>query len=681
MQPEIIPFREFQRIQKLSIGNHLKWTLIADACRVNTLNAVKNAGSGHLGSSFSSMELVVWLYYQQMNIITEGIDSPNRDIYFSSKGHDVPGLYSVLFSLGILPEEKFVKLRRLGGLDGHPDVAINGIEANSGSLGMGISKAKGMAWAKQFLNQQGNIYVMTGDGEFQEGQNFEALQTCVQQHMNRLTVIMDHNKVQSDRPVEQIIALRNLPEKIRSFGWHVVEIDGHDFAEIEKAFTELKQITDKPKFIIAHTIKGKGVSFMEHPFAFRTGNGLYPWHAGAPDDQSFALAHTEILNRINIELQLFGFEPLSLTNMEKLKQTYKHIPLNALGEPISEAAIAKHSLKQNSEYVVEAFGKALVDQGEKRNDLVVIDADLSSDCRLRYFENRFPHRFIENGIAEQDMVSMAGGLARMGLLPVVNSFASFLASRANEQIYNNATEHTKIIYGCHYGGLIPAGPGKSHQSIRDISLLGALPNMEIIQPCNPAETEMVVDYCVNQAKVNCAIRMNISPSPRKIKLPEYYSLKRGRGIPLRGGSDALLFAYGPVMLNEALLASETLVGHNFGLEVVNMPWLNVVDMKWMESIINDHVNIFVLEDHATVGALGEFLLHKLSTDNLLDLKRFKIFGVEDYPACGTPQEALQYHKLDGLSLAKSILALCLHKTNSSAYPSQENKNSVLTVTL
>ena len=137
---------------------------------------------------------------------------------------------------------------------------------------------------------------------------------------------------------------------------------------------------------------------------------------------------------------------------------------------MSEAAQHRLSSKVSDEYVAIAFGEALVKIGAERQDLVVLDGDLAADCRIRKFEKAYSERFIENGIAEQDMVSMAGGLARQGLLPVVNSFASFLAARANEQIYNNASERSKIIYACHYAGLIPAGPGFSHQSIRDISL-------------------------------------------------------------------------------------------------------------------------------------------------------------------------------------------------------------------
>jgi transketolase len=627
-------------------------------CRVNVLAMVKNAGSGHLGSSLSSMDIVTWLFYKELNTVEVGFNSPERDIYFSSKGHDVPGLYSVLFSLGIISEEQILRLRRIGGLDGHPDVGIIGIEANTGSLGMGISKGKGMAWAKKKLNLKGEIYVMTGDGEFQEGQNFEALQTCIQQKITNLTVIMDHNKVQSDRPVENIISLRDLEVKIRSFGWHVVRINGHDFQEMDKTFMELRTVKDKPKFIIADTIKGKGVSFMEHPAALIKGKGLYPWHAGAPDDESFLQAFNEIVNRINEYLNSMGYSTLKTTDVEILKKN-AHSPLiyNALGEPVSSSSPLNQSMKKNAGYVVEAFGLALVKEGEKCQELIVLDADLSSDCRLRYFENAYPGRFIENGIAEQDMVSMAGGLAKLGFLPVVNSFASFLASRANEQIYNNCTEHHKVIYACHYAGLIPAGPGKSHQSIRDISLLSALPEMEIMQPCNPAETEMIVDYCVNEAKRSCVIRMNISPSPRTIILPESYKLSRGKGVTLKRGVDGLLFAYGPVMLNEALLASEILETEGIYLQIVNMPWLNVVDSFWLKEIIRDHENIYVLEDHAPTGGLGEFLLIQLTNANLLDHNNFNILGIEGFPACGSPSEALNFHGLDGESLTKRILKL------------------------
>ncbi len=304
---------------------------------------------------------------------------------------------------------------------------------------------------------------------------------------------------------------------------------------------------------------------------------------------------------------------------------------------------------------MNAFGEALVELGAKRKDIVVLDADLSADCGLRPFENAFPERFVENGIAEQDMVSMAGGLALQGLLPIVNSFGVFLASRANEQIYNNATENTKIIYVCHYAGLIPAGPGKSHQSLRDISLFGALPNCVILEPCNGAETKRALQWCVEEAEANCMMRLVISPSPRTITLPEDYDFSFGKGTVLKDGKDAVLFSYGPVMLHEALTAAEMLAAQEFSLKVVNLPWLNRIDDTWLAETIGDCQTIFSLDNHSEYGGLGDLLLNALmSSDGLRDKKLIK-FAVEEHPACGTPPEALSYHKLDGKSLADRVL--------------------------
>jgi transketolase len=651
----LIPRNEFERVGLAPLPDFARLEIIADMARANALTAVKRAGSGHLGSSLSAMDLVVWLYFHEMNTRRVGWDSPARDIYFSSKGHDVPGLYAVLFALGVIPQERFLKLRRFGGLDGHPDVGVPGIEANSGSLGMGISKGKGMALAKRLRGDTSRVFVMTGDGEWQEGQNFEALQSAAQHQLANLIVIVDHNKVQSDKLVQEIIDLGDLTAKFRAFGWHVARCSGHDFMQLHDVFGAFAQITDRPKILIADTIKGRGISFMEHPYALAHAHGLYPWHAGAPDDASFARGHDELIQRINARLESFDAAPLLLEPVPTEEQS-AHAPILLLGEPISQAAAAQIRGKVSEEYVAQAYGRALVELAQERADLVVLDADLASDCRIREFETTFPERFIENGIAEQDMVSTAGGLARQGWLPVVNSFASFLASRANEQIYNNATEQTKIIYAAHYAGLIPAGPGKSHQSVRDISLLGALPNMLIVQPCNADEARQLTRWCVNHAQENCAIRLNIGPSPRKIQLPDDYRVEMGRGIALTEGTDALLFAYGPVMLHEALTAAQLLAERGVGLRVVNLPWLNRVDVAWLAATIASFREFVVLEDHAPVGGLGDYLLRTLTQNQFLAAHRVLIWGVEGFPACGTPPEALRFHRLDGVSLAERILA-------------------------
>jgi transketolase len=366
---------------------------------------------------------------------------------------------------------------------------------------------------------------------------------------------------------------------------------------------------------------------VEHPAALAEGGGTYRWHAGAPDDESFGRAYDELVDRVRTKLP-----DVELTPVEVIQE-------QSGGEP--ESGIATR-MQVTDEYVAAAYGEALLELADRHPELVVLDADLASDCRIRPFELAYPDRFNESGIAEQDMVSAAAGMARHGLLPVVNSFAAFLAARANEQIYNQASEQTKVVYALHYAGLIPAGPGKSHQSVRDVSLLSALPNVAIVQPANSAETRALLAWAVEHAAENVAIRLAIGPSPRKLEIPE---TSAGRGGVLREGSDALLFAYGPVMLHEALTAAEALGDR---LQVVNMPWLNRVDGAWLDELVDGYDDLFVLEDHAPVGALGDSLRRALPG------RTITVFGVEGWPACGTPIEALRFHGLDGATLADRI---------------------------
>ena len=641
----LIPKRELDRVREGVDDPDLRLALLADLCRLNALVAVKRAGSGHLGSSFSAMDVVAFLLFEELDTEKRGFEHPDRDVYFSSKGHDVPGLYAALFALGVVPRERFLRLRRLGGLDGHPDVGVPGIEANSGSLGMGISKGRGIAWAKRRLGREGRVVVLVGDGELQEGQNYEGLQAAAQEQLGNLVVVVDRNELQSDRPTEEIVALGDLEERFRAFGWHVTSCDGHDPAALRATFAAVREADGRPQALIARTVKGKGVSFMEHPYALAEGGGTYRWHAGAPDDDSFARAFDELRGRSDERLSGLGLAPLVL---EPVEDDVGAAAGSLVGEPESGAG-ARAAV--TDEYVVDAYGEALVELGHDHEHLVVLDADLASDCRVRAFELAFPDRFLECGIAEQDMVSTAAGLARHGLLPVVNSFASFLASRANEQIYNQASEGSKVVYALHYAGLIPAGPGKSHQSVRDVSLLAAVPGTTVVQPANAEETRALLRWAVEDAPGNVAIRLAIGPSPRRIELPAGYAVEPGRGWSVRQGSDAVLLAYGPVLLHEALRAAELLEARGASLAVTAMPWLVAPAAEWLADEIASFEHVFVLEDHAPVGGLGDALRRALPGLGVT------VFGVEGWPACGTPAEALRAHGLDGASLADRIEAL------------------------
>lgn len=610
--------------------------LVSEMCRANTLAAIKLAGSGHMGSSLSALDAMVWLYFRTMNTLGLPPGHPERDIFFSSKGHDAPAFYSVMHAAGVAPEQMLVRLRRLGGYEGHPVVGQPGSEAGTGSLGMGLSKGSGMAEAKRLMGRAGRVFVMTGDGELQEGQNYEAMRRAAARGLGNLVAVVDCNRVQSDLAVEDTAPLGDLEAKFAAFGWAAACCDGHDFSALDSALATLDEHPDKPKAIIALTIKGRGVSFMEHPAALAEGGGSYRWHSGAPSDEAFQLAYDEVAARVALLAQETGCD----------------LPLAPQAHYLSPPSLPAAP----SSFVANAYGRALADLGEGRAELVVLDGDLAGDCRLREFQARFPHRFFEIGIAEQDMVSVAGGMALQGLLPVVNSFAGFLASRANEQIYANVCEGTKVIYACHYGGLLPAAAGRSHQSVRDVSLLGALPGFLVVEPSDDQETVDLLGYLVNEAQGPAAIRLFLGPSPVELPFPKHRTLKPGQGTVLVEPGQAIVFAYGPVLLGESLRAAG--LCPDLGLGVVAMPWLNRVDAPWLEETLRDVQHVFVLDDHSPVGGLGAAMLAAMSAAGLLGGRTATVLGVEGLPACGQPAEVLREHGLDGESLAGKIRARC-----------------------
>src|SRR6267154_312031 len=291
--------------------------LLADLCRINTLYMIMQAGSGHIGSSFSSLDLICWLW-------TAWLVDPNSsnrgtvgaDTYFSSKGHDAPALYSLLIALEKLDASLLHRLRRLGGLPGHPDVETPFIATNTGSLGMGISKAYGMARAQRLncgreRSAAGRIVVMLGDGELQEGQVWESLQPAANERLGEIIVIVDHNKLQSDSAVSAVSDLGAIEDKFRAFGWEVRRTNGHDLRAVRDAFARFDAVPDRPKVLIADTVKGKGVSFME---GLACGDATYHFHAGAPSLNDYLAAVDEISARVNTRLTALKQPALALNH-------------------------------------------------------------------------------------------------------------------------------------------------------------------------------------------------------------------------------------------------------------------------------------------------------------------------------------------------------------------------------
>jgi transketolase len=610
-------------------------SLVADLCRLNTLYMIMSAGSGHIGSSFSAMDLIAWLWTDCL--VNPNSRTPDADIYFSSKGHDAPALYALLIALEKLDFDLVHKLRRFDGLPGHPDVATPFIATNTGSLGMGISKAYGMARARRYSARKGRtprVVVMTGDGELQEGQIWESLQPCANEKLGEIVVVVDHNKLQSDSAVAAVSDLGAIEDKFRSFGWEVARADGHDLRAVKSVFERFDRVSERPKVLIADTVKGKGVSFME---GLACGDQTYHFHAGAPSLENYLAAVAEIAARVNATLARLDQPAIVLT----------------------PAPLPERIAPSKPEKLVLAYGDELLQMARTRQDIVVLDGDLLSDCGIEAFKAELPERFIECGIAEQHMVSAAGGMALEGLLPVVHSFACFLSTRANEHIYNNATERRKIIYTATLAGVVPGGPGHSHQSVRDISAVGSIPGLTVIEPCSEREARLAIRWAVETNTASTYLRFVNVPLDLPYSLPSTYALEVGSGVVLRGdlSADVALVGYGPVLLSNAWRAAEALASEGVTAAVINLPWLNRIDDRWARDVLGRFPLVVTLDNHYRSLGQGVTVAAALARNGIRAAVRS--LGLDDVPACGTNAEVLAHHGLDATSIANAVRS-CIH---------------------
>ena len=266
-------------------------TRLANELRIDIIEMLAEAKSGHPGGSLSAIDIVTALWFHEMRGIGQNELAPDRDHFVLSKGHAVPALYAALAKKGFIPHEELMTLRKTGSrLQGHPDrVRLPIVEASTGSLGQGLSVAQGMAMGQKLNKKSSRIFCLIGDGEMQEGQIWEAAMSAPKFNLSNLCVILDNNGGQIDGPVSEVMPIEPITDKWRAFNWHVIEINGHDMQQILNALKEARDLQEKgstkPVFILAHTVKGKGVSFMEHPTA---------WHGVAPKPEEAKRAVEEL---------------------------------------------------------------------------------------------------------------------------------------------------------------------------------------------------------------------------------------------------------------------------------------------------------------------------------------------------------------------------------------------------
>ena len=277
--------------------NNLELQKQANEVRKGIVTAVHSAKAGHPGGSLSAADIFTYLYFEEMNIDPADPDMENRDRFVLSKGHTAPGLYSALAHRGFFPVEDLTTLRKLGSyLQGHPCIHIPGVDMSSGSLGQGISAAVGMALGAKLSGKDFRVYTLLGDGEMQEGQVWEAAMFAAHRKLDNLVVIVDNNNLQIDGAISDVCSPYPIDKKFEAFNFHVINVDAHDFDALRAAFAEARATKGQPTCIVAKSVKGKGVSFMENNVA---------WHGTAPNDEQYAQAMAD-LEKIGEELEKAG---------------------------------------------------------------------------------------------------------------------------------------------------------------------------------------------------------------------------------------------------------------------------------------------------------------------------------------------------------------------------------------
>ena len=573
---------------------------VANEVRKGIVTGVHAAKSGHPGGSLGAADIMTYLYFEEMNVDPADPRKADRDRFVLSKGHCAPGLYAVLAERGFFPKEDLETLRHIGShLQGHPNMNDTpGVDMSTGSLGQGISAAVGMAVAAKHWGDTYRTYALLGDGESEEGQVWEAAMFAGNQQLDNLCVIVDHNGLQIDGPVEEVNDPMPLADKFRAFKFHVVELaDGNDFDQIRAALPRLAPprvsrppLSPRPQRARASPLwRTRLVGTARPP----TMNSLSrPWQSSRPPERSSRMADVKkIATRVS-------------------------------------------------------YGEALVELANEHDDFVVLDADLAAATQTGKFKAACPDRFFDVGIAESNLMGVAAGIATTGRVAFASTFAMFAAGRAFEQVRNSiGYPHLNVKIGATHAGISVGEDGATHQCCEDIALMRVIPGMTVIVPADDVEAR-----AVTRAAYECDgpvyMRFARLASP-VINDPETYKFELGRGIVMREGADVTIIACG-LMVGEALEAVEQLAAEGIDAEVINMHTIKPIDADLIVKSATKTGRVVTVEEHSVIGGLGSAVADVLCEQCPTPLKKI---GVNDtFGESGPGAELLHRYGLDAANI-------------------------------
>jgi len=586
----------------------------ANLMRGYDLVALSAAESGHAGGTLSIMDVTAALYLKVAKHDPGNPDWPERDRIIWSAGHKAPSLYLGLAFAGFCKVEDVVLLRKLGSrFQGHPHwLKLPGIEVSSGSLGQGLSISVGIALAARLDGKSYRTFCIMGDGEQQEGQIWEAAMEAAHYKLDNLVGIVDCNGLQIDGRVADVMNIDPLEEKYKSFGWDTVRVDGHDLDQIVKTLSEIRTGIGKPLVVLADTVKGKGVSFMEN---------VAGWHGKAPN-------HEEMIRGLR-ELELM--ERIPYASLLESAERYQQEATRELNEKLPRFS---RDYWWNRSIVMDAkmeptragFGRALAEHGDDER-IVCLGLDISGSITISDFYAGKParkKRWISMGIAEQSATSAAAGLAKEGKLPVFGTYATFAAARNLDQVRTSICygNFNVMIAGAH-GGVSVGPDGATHQALEDLFAVCGLPNMSVVVPCDSTETRKATSYLLLEHRGPKYIRFAREATPVVTKEDTPFEFGKANVIRLRRtandfaeafetqiassyeneSEDLSIIACGP-MVPEAMRAAYIL-HQEFGWEtrVINLHTLKPIDEQAVIRAAKETGLIITAEEHQ-IGALA-----------------------------------------------------------------------------
>jgi transketolase len=586
----------------------------ANLMRGYDLVALHAAGSGHAGGTLSIMDITAALYLNVANHDPRNPNWPGRDRIVWSTGHKAPSLYIGLAFAGFCPIEDVVLLRKLSSpYQGHPHwLKLPGVEVSTGSLGQGLSIAVGMALAARLDKQDHKIFCIMGDGEQQEGQVWEAAMEAGHYALDNVIAIIDCNRLQIDGLVKDVMTVEPLAAKYGAFGWDVMRIDGHDMEQVVDALGQARAVKGRPVLILADTVKGKGVSFMEDQAG---------WHGKAPNAEELArgLKELGLTERIPVRQLLDKAAQYQAEVDQKLSARMPKFTAEYWWN-------AGESMKVKMEPTRKGFGQSLANNGDDER-VVCLGLDISGSITISDFYAGKPERrsrWLSMGIAEQSATSAAAGLAREGKLPVLGTYATFAAARNLDQIRTSVCygNFNVLIAGAH-GGVSVGPDGATHQALEDVFAMQGLPNMAVVVPCDVVETRKATDYLLLKHKGPKYIRFAREATPIVTDEKTPFVFGRANVVRLRRsgpdflkafdtileqdykheGEDLSIIACGP-MVPEAMRAAYILKQElGYETRILNLHTIKPIDTAAIVRAAKETGVVVTAEEHQ-IGALA-----------------------------------------------------------------------------